>query len=70
MKKPKIPVVLCEVVAPSRLHGVESWQFWCPFCARYHTHGAARGHRVAHCSDSSSPFYKTGYVLKLKGGRK
>jgi hypothetical protein len=68
--KPKLPVVLCEKVAPSRPGEVWTWKFWCPFCARYHTHGAGYGHRVAHCGDHRSPFYETGYVLKLDRRRR
>lgn len=39
-------------------------QVWCPFCKRWHLHGWVFGHRVAHCSKESSPFRKTGYILK------
>lgn len=37
---------------------------WCPFCRRWHHHGAGEGHRVAHCINPESPFHKTGYILK------
>ena len=49
------------------------WKFWCPFCKKWHLHGASEGHRVAHCfcrapmepySNIESPFRKTGYILK------
>jgi hypothetical protein len=51
--------------------------FWCPFCLRYHYHGAGGepsrrggflnyGHRVAHCVSPRSPFRATGYYLKAK----
>jgi hypothetical protein len=64
-----LPVVLCEQVG-------SQWSFWCPFCKRRHWHSAEPGHRVAHCGherlDRSgrvvkdySPFYESGYVLKL-----
>ena len=42
---------------------------WCPFCARWHTHGyddvERRGwaHRVAHCVDKT--FFPQGYWIKL-----
>lgn len=47
---------------------------WCPYCAIFHLHGgiglistsgkrAFIGHRVAHCSDESSPFIETGYYI-------
>ena len=47
-------------------------RIWCPYCLRWHSHGwgpddAARRkgtHRVAHCHDVESAFYKTGYFLK------
>jgi hypothetical protein len=39
--------------------------FWCDYCKREHLHGMGNGHRVAHCSSSSTttPFHKTGYYL-------
>ena len=40
-----------------------SWRAWCPYCRRYHIHGAGEGHRVAHCLDDASPFDGTGYYL-------
>lgn len=38
---------------------------WCPFCHEFHHHGKGEGHRVAHCKNNDSPFYQTGYELKL-----
>jgi len=49
---------------------------WCPYCATYHVHGgvglisnsgkrAFIGHRVAHCTDDSSPFIETGYYVTV-----
>lgn len=67
--KSKYPIVLCREVPPSHPRGVKTWEFWCPFCSRYHTHGAEPGHRVAHCGDESSPFYEKGYVLKKEAKR-
>jgi hypothetical protein len=68
-KTKKLPVVLCEVVEPMRPGEVRLWQFWCPFCRRHHTHGDGPGHRVAHCSDASSPFYEvTPQELRLALG--
>ena len=40
------------------------FQFWCPFCKRWHLHGYRKGHRVAHCHDTASPFYETGYIVE------
>lgn len=41
---------------------------WCQWCSIFHTHGAADGHRVAHCNGcSESPYRDTGYILKRVG---
>jgi hypothetical protein len=36
--------------------------FFCPFCRRRHYHGGT-GHRIAHCTDRKSPYFKHGYWL-------
>jgi hypothetical protein len=41
------------------------WLVPCPSCGRMHRHGAAEGHRVAHCPTAYTP--KGGYVLKYAG---
>lgn len=50
-----------------------SLRFWCPYCLKYHTHGDANGngegHRVAHCTEPTSPFKKTGYILAYSESR-
>lgn len=51
------PVIVCERTERG------DWRFWCPHCRRFHYHGVARGHRIAHCTDPRSPFKETGYVL-------
>ena len=43
---------------------------WCHYCKKYHLHGHGEGHRTAHCPDPDSPFYRTGYILKLEGDLK
>ncbi len=43
--------------------GTPYWKVWCVHCQRWHVHGAGPGHRVAHCHDSRSPYYDTGYIL-------
>jgi len=58
-----MPVVLCELADDL------CWQFWCTFCHAYHVHGGGHdgtdlGHRQAHCTEATSPFLATGYVLK------
>lgn len=40
---------------------------WCSHCERYHLHSRANGRRVAHCSDTRSPYWRTGYVIQLAG---
>jgi hypothetical protein len=51
-------------------HGKASLNVWCPFCCGFHIHGwdfAIKNthleHRAAHCSNDSSPLYKTGYWI-------
>ncbi len=39
------------------------FRFFCPYCGRYHTHGAGEGHVVAHCIAEDSPLHETGYFL-------
>lgn len=55
--KDGIPIVLCEK------SGTDQFRFYCQYCRRYHYHGAAEGHRVAHCINDTSPFQSTGYYL-------
>ena len=43
---------------------------WCRYCDRFHTHGNAAGHRVAHCLVEDSPYRDTGYVLEMVKGTK
>lgn len=57
------PVMYCREVRAT--DGGKRWTFLCPHCRRQHTHGAAPGHRRAHCEDPSSPFAERGYVLAL-----
>jgi hypothetical protein len=52
------PVFLCQEVNDGT-----QWRFWCPWCAKHHTHGALYGHRVAHCHDHRSPFDARGYYV-------
>jgi hypothetical protein len=66
-----IPVVKCRVTKPRHPDGIETWEFFCPYCHRRHVHGAAggEGHRVAHCHVKDSPYRVTGYVLTLEKER-
>jgi hypothetical protein len=56
------PVFVAKAVAgnPSQV------EFFCPYCTKYHRHGAAggdfEGHRTAHCL-GETPLSKTGYYL-------
>jgi len=47
--------------------GSAHWLVWCRHCQAWHRHGPAEGHREAHCKDSSSPYWKTGYNLAYAG---
>lgn len=45
---------------------------WCPFCRRWHYHGAEEqmlnhkgSHRVGHCDQSEFGFRGTGYYIRL-----
>ncbi len=44
---------------------------WCHHCRGEHVHGAAgvvdgsNAHRVAHCTDPSSPYTAAGYFLRV-----
>jgi hypothetical protein len=47
--------------------GITHWVVWCKHCEKWHWHGSAEGHREAHCKDSSSPYWNTGYNLAYAG---
>jgi hypothetical protein len=57
------PVLPAYEVEIDGLH----WLVWCKYCQTWHKHGAAEGHREAHCMDSNSPYWKTGYNLAYAG---
>ncbi len=48
-------------------NGVVRWVFHCPHCDALHRHGAAEGHREAHCTNPASPYHATGYNLAYAG---
>lgn len=66
----KPPVVACfrwEVIGKTfGGKSVAVYTFWCPFCAVWHQHSAANGHRTAHCNNKS-PFHEPGYILHCIG---
>ena len=47
--------------------GTVRWLVWCKHCQVWHQHGPAEGHREAHCNDSASPYWRTGYNLAYAG---
>jgi hypothetical protein len=49
------------------IKGVTRYVVWCKYCNKWHRHGAAEGHREAHCTDSASPYWRTGYNLAYAG---
>lgn len=55
----EIPTLIAESV-----DGYDQWKIWCQYCKAFHYHGAVAGHRWAHCSKFSSPYLKTGYIIK------
>jgi len=54
------PVVRCK------LNRYGQWFFYCPYCKKNHNHGPVEGHRSPHCSNDKSPYYKSGYIIKLE----
>ncbi len=71
-----VPISDCAVIdldAPTlpayevKIIGGVRWVIWCKHCRKWHRHGAAEGHREAHCNDSQSPYWKTGYNLAYAG---
>lgn len=61
----KVPTYIAELTAANQI------KFWCPYCIKYHLHGAGKnndaieGHRVAHCT-IECPNTKFGYYLITK----
>jgi len=62
--KPSAPTLPAYEVTRIR---VVRWFVWCNHCRDWHVHGPAPGHREAHCRGQESPYYRTGYNLKLVG---
>lgn len=58
-KERQHPILLAFPDRNNNLHA------WCPYCVTFHHHGKGEGHRVAHCTNTDSPFKKTGYILKI-----
>lgn len=52
-----IPVLPAE-----RVNGVQL-KVYCEHCGGYHYHGLGDGHRIAHCMDRTSDYYRTGYFI-------
>jgi hypothetical protein len=73
MKVPISETALIDLDAPvlpayeTVIKGTVRWLVWCRHCGKWHGHGAAEGHREAHCSDPASPYWKTGYNLAYAG---
>jgi len=73
VKVPIDEVAVIDVEAPvlgayeSKYRGVVRWFVWCKHCRMWHDHGPAEGHRIAHCLDRASPYWKTGYNLAYAG---
>lgn len=72
----KVPISECHFIdldAPTlpayqaRIRGVTHWVVWCKHRRKWHRHGAAEGHREAHCQDTGSPYWKQGYNLAYAG---
>lgn len=52
---------------PAYDDGKGNWWVWCEDCQQWQSHGAAEGHRVAHCSNLNSRYRRTGYNLIYAG---
>lgn len=62
MKEDKIPIIWAE----PRIDSTSGLKFYCMYCKREHLHGKGEGHRIAHCTDVESPYYQTGYILRVR----
>ena len=73
MKVPISEYALIDLDAPvlaayeASIKGSVRWLVWCKHCGEWHGHGPTEGHREAHCQDSRSPYWKTGYNLAYAG---
>lgn len=45
--------------------GSTVWRVLCRYCNKWHEQGAAEGHRIAHCSQATSPYHRSGYNSKI-----
>jgi len=52
-----------KVAVVPRTDGVPGWKFFCGFCDTEHLHGIGLGHREAHCTDRTSSYLNSGYML-------
>jgi hypothetical protein len=59
MKREEIPIL------PALEEPNGGVKVWCRFCRKWHRHGSV-GRKVAHCSDSVSPYMANGYMLVLE----
>ena len=50
------------------VEGVTRWRAWCRHYEAWHYHGPAERARKAHCQDSSSPYWRSGYNIATSGG--
>jgi len=55
-----VPVLPAESI---RTKSGKRWPGWCKHREVWHVHGGGDGHREAHCNDSSSPYWRSGYNL-------
>ena len=73
MKVPISDYALIDLDAPvlpayeAVIHGTTCWLVWCKHCNAWHRHGAAEGHREAHCRYNMRSYWKTGYSLTYAG---
>ena len=71
----KIPIgnsMLHSLTAPTLqaelvdVDGCQRLRVSCEHCGEWHHHGPAPGHREAHCKDVRSPYWVSGYNLRVQ----
>ena len=45
---------------------IQRYRVYCQHCEKWHHHGSGIGHREAHCTNSDSPYHKTGYNIQCE----
>ena len=62
-----IPIVDAYRLPADRRGECDDFVFLCLFCRDWHSHTPEEGHVSHHCTAESSPFRRTGYILRCVG---